>query len=161
MKKMTPCLWFDGNAEEAVKFYVSIFKKSKIISTSYYTKSGPLPEGTVLTITFRIEGQEFVALNAGPEYRFTPAISLMLPCKTQKEIDSLWEKLTDGGQEVQCGWLTDKFGLSWQVFPEISMKMILDKDAERRDRVMQAIQRAVKPDLEDLKRAYAKKGAHA
>ena len=155
MKTITPCLWFDGNAEEAVKFYTSIFKDGKILSTSYYGPGMHLPEGTVLTITFEIMGQQFMALNGGPEFKFDEAISLMIPCDTQEEIDYYWDKLTAaGGQPVQCGWLKDKFGLSWQVVPRIIEKHLNDKDQAKTDRVMKAVMGMVKLDIAEIEKAY-------
>ena len=155
MKTITPCLWFDGNAEEAVKFYTSIFKDGKILSTSYYGPGMHLPEGTVLTITFEIMGQQFMALNGGPEFKFDEAISLMIPCDTQEEIDYYWDKLTAaGGQPVQCGWLKDKFGLSWQVVPRIIEKHLNDKDQAKTNRVMKAVMGMVKLDIAEIEKAY-------
>ena len=155
MPTITPCLWFDGNAEEAVKFYTSIFKDGKILSTSYYGPGMHLPEGTVLTITFEIMGQQFMALNGGPEFKFDEAISLMIPCDTQEEIDYYWDKLTAaGGQPVQCGWLKDKFGLSWQVVPRIIEKHLNDKDQAKTNRVMKAVMGMVKLDIAEIEKAY-------
>src|SRR5262249_4166897 len=154
MQKITPFLWFDGNAEEAVNFYTSIFKNSKIISISRYSDAGPGPKGSVMTATFQLEGQEFVALNGGPIYQLTPAISFVVNCETQEEVDYYWEKLTQGGAEVQCGWIKDKFGLSWQITPTILMKMINDQDPEKVKRVMQAMMKMVKLDIAGLKREY-------
>jgi predicted 3-demethylubiquinone-9 3-methyltransferase (glyoxalase superfamily) len=154
MPKMTTCLWFDSEAEEAARFYCGVFKKSKILDIAYYGPGMHKPEGSVLTARFRINGQEFMALNGGTEYRFNPAISMMVPCKTQKEIDTLWKKLTDGGKEVQCGWLTDKYGLSWQIVPSILGKLVSGKNKARTDRVMKAVLTMVKLDLKTLKRAY-------
>lgn len=155
MKTITPCLWFDGNAEEAVKFYTSIFKDGKILSTSYYGPGMHLPEGTILTVTFEIMGQEFMALNGGPEFKFDEAISLMIPCDTQEEIDYYWDKLTAaGGQPVQCGWLKDKYGLSWQVVPRIIEKHLNDKDQAKTNRVMKAVMGMVKLDIAEIEKAY-------
>src|SRR6202047_3163843 len=117
MKKITPCLWFDGQAEEAVKFYVSIFKNSKVGSITRYGDAGPGPKGTVMIVTYQLEGQDFIALNGGPVFQFTEAISFVVNCETQEEVDRFWEKLSEGGQEGQCGWLKDKYGLSWQIVP--------------------------------------------
>ena len=122
--KITPFLWFDSNAEEAMNFYVSIFKNSKILNVMRYGDAGPGPKGTVMAATFQLEGQEFQALNGGPQYRFTPAISLFVNCETQQEVDTLWSKLLEGGREDQCGWLTDRFGLSWQIIPSILGKLL-------------------------------------
>src|SRR5262245_57358207 len=131
MQKIVPFLWFDKNAEEAVKFYTSIFKKSKVTRIMRCGDAGPGPKGSVLTITFKLEGQEFYALNGGPNYEFTPAISLFVNCKTQKEVDVLWKKLSAGGKEVACGWLEDKFGVSWQIIPEKLMSLLHSKDGKK------------------------------
>ena len=155
MQKITPCLWFDGKAEEAARFYVSVFRRSKIGKITHYTEGMPLPAGTVLTVSFRIEGQDFLALNGGPEFKFTEAISLMVDCKTQKEVDELWAKLTaGGGQPVECGWLKDKYGLSWQLVPSILMKAIQDKDPAKVKRVMDAMMKMVKIDIAAIQKAY-------
>src|SRR5438445_1060721 len=138
MLKITPFLWFDDNAEEAMRFYVSIFPDSKILSVSRYGEGGPGPAGTVMTGTFQLQGQEVMALNGGPHFKFTEAISFFVSCETQDEVDALWEKLTDGGEEVQCGWLKDRFGLSWQIVPTALGEMLGDKDPEKAGRVMQA-----------------------
>lgn len=156
-QKITACLWFNENAEEAVKFYLSVFKNSKRREVTYYGENQPMPEGTVLTIRFQIEGQEFLALNGGPHFRFTEAVSFVMNCKTQKEIDFYWEKLSKGGEKSMCGWLKDKFGLSWQVAPTIIGEMVTDKNEERASRVMQAILRMQKIDIQTLKDAYAGK----
>jgi len=155
MQKISPCLWFDGQAEDAATFYVSIFKNSKIVSVKRWGDTGPGEKGKVLVVHFEIEGQSFIALNGGPEYRITPAISLSVDCATQDEVDALWEKLTaDGGAEVQCGWLTDKFGVSWQIVPRALVEMLHDKNATRADAVMRAMMEMVKIDIAALKRAY-------
>ena len=154
MQKITPCLWFDNNAEEAVNFYISIFKKSKVLSVTRFGEAGPGPAGTVLTVAFQLEGQEFVALNGGPHFKFTEAISLSVDCNTQEEIDEMWEKLSEGGEESQCGWLKDKYGLSWQVTPSILVEMLQDKDPEKAKRVMEAMLKVVKIDIKTLKQAY-------
>jgi len=153
MQKITPFLWFDGKAEEAMNFYVSIFKNSKVLSVSRYGEAGPGPKGTVMSATFQLEGQEFFALNGGPQYKFTPAISLFVNCETQKEVDELWERLSAGGREEQCGWLTDKYGLSWQIIPSILRKLLADKDPKKSQRVMKAMLQMVKIDIEGLKKA--------
>lgn len=156
MQKITPFFWFDGNAEEAVAFYTSIFKNSKTIAVSHYSEAGPMPAGTVLTIQFEIEGQEFIALNGGPHYKLTPAISLSVNCETQAEIDDLWEKLlASGGQPMQCGWLTDRFGLSWQIVPSIIMEFMQDRDPAKARRTAEAMFKMVKLDIAALKKAYA------
>jgi len=156
MQKITPFLWFDNNAEEAMKFYTSVFRNSKIGKVSLYPEGSPGPAGTVMVGTFQIEGLEFIALNGGPTFKFTEAISFVVNCETQDEVDEYWEKLTaGGGQEVQCGWLKDKFGLSWQIVPTILNKLLEDKDKEKAKRVMQAMLKMKKIDIEGLKRAYA------
>jgi len=153
MPKMTTCLWFDTEAEEAARFYCGVFKKSKILKTAYYGPGMPKPEGSVLTVRFRINGREFLALNAGPKNPFNPSISIMVPCKTQKEIDTLWDKLTDGGKEIQCGWLTDKYGLCWQIFPSFMDKIVEGKDRARSARVLKALMPMKKLDIKTLKQA--------
>jgi predicted 3-demethylubiquinone-9 3-methyltransferase (glyoxalase superfamily) len=154
MQKITPFLWFDSNAEEAMNFYVSIFKNSKILKVVRYGDAGPGPKGTLMVGTFQLEGQEFQALNGGPHYKFTPAISLFVNCETQQEVDDLWEKLSEGGQQQPCGWLQDKFGLSWQIIPTILGKLLGDKDAAKAQRVMQAMLQMKKIDIARLKQAY-------
>ena len=155
MQKITPFLWFDNNAEEAVQFYTSIFKDSKILGTSRYGDAGPGPKGTVMTMKFELNGQEFIALNGGPHFKFTEAISFVVNCETQKEIDEYWAKLTAGGKEVQCGWLKDKYGLSWQIVPTILGQLMQNKDPEKVKCVTQAFMKMVKMDIEALKRAAA------
>ena len=154
MQKITPFLWFDSKAEEAANFYVSIFKNSKILSISRYGEAGPGPKGTVMVVRFQLDGQEFLALNGGPQFTFSPAISLVANCETQQEVDELWEKLSAGGKKQNCGWLTDKYGLSWQVVPTLVGKLMQDKDAEKTKRVMQAIMQMNKLEIAGLKRAY-------
>ena len=154
MQKITPCLWFDDQAEEAARFYTSIFKKSKIGKISHYGEGGPRPKGSVLTVSFRLDGQEFLALNGGPQYKFTAAISFIVNCKTQKEVDRMWAKLSEGGKEVQCGWLKDKYGVSWQVVPTVLAKMMSDPDPARTARVFQAMLQMKKLDIKGLKKAY-------
>lgn len=153
MQTITPFLWFDNNAEEAAHFYTSIFKDSRITAVSHYGEAGPRPKGSVMTIKFLINGQEFIALNGGPHFKFNEAISFVVNCETQQEIDEYWEKLTAGGKEVQCGWLTDKFGLSWQIVPTILGQLLQDKDSAKANRVVQALMKMVKVDIETLKRA--------
>jgi predicted 3-demethylubiquinone-9 3-methyltransferase (glyoxalase superfamily) len=143
MQKITPFLWFDTQAEEAMNFYVSIFKNSKIVSSS----------------RFQIDGQEFMVLNGGPHFKFTPAISLFVNCETQQEVDELWEKLSEGGEKGRCGWLKDKFGLSWQVIPSVLGKMLHDKDAEKAKRTMQAMMQMSKIDIQGLQQAYDRRPA--
>lgn len=154
MKKIAPFLWFDGRAEEAAKFYTSVFRDSRILDTRYYTEAGPRPKGSVLTVTFELSGQEFVALNGGPEYAFTPAVSFFVRCETQDEIDAYWAALADGGKPIQCGWITDKFGITWQIIPKALLEMMQDKDQERVARVMRAMFGMVKLDIAGLERAY-------
>jgi predicted 3-demethylubiquinone-9 3-methyltransferase (glyoxalase superfamily) len=154
MQKITPFLWFDTQAEEAVNFYTSIFKNSKIGTVTRFGEAGPRPKGMVLTATFQLEGQEFTALNGGPEFKFTPAISLCVSCATQEEVDYYWEKLSEGGEKGQCGWLTDKFGVSWQVVPTILGQMLSDPDAEKSRRVTKALLQMTKLDIGRLKQAY-------
>jgi predicted 3-demethylubiquinone-9 3-methyltransferase (glyoxalase superfamily) len=154
-QKITTFLWFDNNAEEAAKFYVSIFKNSKILNVTRYGDAGPGPKGTAMVCTFELEGQQFIALNGGPQFKFTEAISLFVDCQTQHEVDDLWNKLTaDGGSPSQCGWLKDKYGLSWQIIPSALMEMMSDKDPAKSSRVMQAMLQMTKIDIEKLKRAY-------
>ena len=154
MQKITPFLWFDNNAEEAANFYVSIFKNSKVLTIARYGDAGPGPKGTVLTVNFEIDGQKFIALNGGPQFKFTEAVSFVVNCETQEEIDYFWEKLSAGGEKSQCGWLKDKYGLSWQVVPTILGELMGGNAAERSNRVMQAILQMQKLEIEPLKRAY-------
>ena len=154
MQKITPFLWFDGNAEEAMNFYVSVFKNSRVVSVTRYGDAGPGPKGTVMTGIFQLEGQEFYALNGGPQYKFTPAISMFIKCETQQEIDELWEKLSKGGRTDQCGWLQDRFGLSWQVVPRILGELLHDKDPQKSQRVMKAMLQMTKLDITRLKEAH-------
>jgi predicted 3-demethylubiquinone-9 3-methyltransferase (glyoxalase superfamily) len=153
MQKITPFLWFDDKAEEAMNFYVSIFKNSKILSVARYGEAGPGPKGTVMTGKFQLAGQDFVALNGGPHFKFTEAISFVIDCETQEEVDEYWEKLSEGGEESQCGWLKDKYGLSWQVVPRILIQLLQDKDAKKSQRVMKAMLQMKKIDIETLKQA--------
>lgn len=153
-QKITPFLWFDDNAEEATNFYVSIFKNSQVLSINRYGEAGPGTQGTVMTTSFRLDGQEFIALNGGPHFPFTEAISFFIDCESQQEVDELWEKLSDGGETSQCGWLKDKFGLSWQVIPSVLGEMLQDTDRERANRVMQAMLQMTKIDIAKLKQAY-------
>ena len=154
MKKITPFLWFDGKAEEAMNFYVSIFKNSKIVSVSRYGEAGPGPKGTVMGATFELDGQRFYALNGGPQFTFSPAVSFFVNCETQQEVDELWEKLSEGGEKGRCGWLKDKYGLSWQVIPSVLGEMLHDKDAEKSKRVRKAMLQMGKIDIKSLKQAY-------
>jgi predicted 3-demethylubiquinone-9 3-methyltransferase (glyoxalase superfamily) len=158
MQKITPFLWFDDRAEEAATFYTSIFRNSKIVKIARYGDAGAevsgRPKGTVMTVEFQLEGQEFVALNGGPQFKFTEAISFVVNCQTQEEVDEYWKKLSDGGQEVQCGWLKDKYGLSWQIVPTILGEMLSDSDPRKAERVMKAMLRMKKIDIKGLKQAY-------
>ena len=153
MQKITPFLWFNDKAEEAVNFYVSIFKNSKAMSVTRYGDAGPGPKGTVMVAVFEIEGQQFLALNGGPQFNFTPAVSFVVNCETQREVDDLWEKLSAGGKKQACGWLQDKYGLSWQIVPTILGKLMQDKDPAKSQRVMKAMLQMQKLDIEGLKRA--------
>jgi predicted 3-demethylubiquinone-9 3-methyltransferase (glyoxalase superfamily) len=154
-QKITTFLWFDNKAEEAANFYVSLFKNSKILTMSRYGDAGPGPKGSVMTCTFQLEGQEFIALNGGPHFKFTEAISLFVDCETQEEVDHLWNKFTaDGGVPSQCGWLKDKFGLSWQIIPSAMMEMMSDRDPAKSRRVMEAMMQMSKIDIQKLKQAY-------
>ncbi len=158
MNKITPFLWFDNQAEQAAKFYTSVFKKSKVVKIARYDKAGEKaagrPAGSVMTVEFEIEGQRFIALNGGPLFKFTEAVSFVVSCKTQKEVDYYWQKLSAGGKEVQCGWLRDKYGLSWQIVPTILSEFFSDRDKAQSQRVMQAMLQLVKLDIKTLKRAY-------
>jgi len=154
MQKITPFLWFDNNAEEAVNFYTSIFKNSRIGSVTRYGEAGNGPMGTVMTATFEINGQEFIALNGGPLFKFTEAISLFVNCETQEEVDELWDKLSAGGKKDRCGWLKDKFGLSWQIIPTVLMKFISDPNPEKSKAVTQAMLKMDKIIIADLQKAY-------
>jgi len=153
MQKITPFLWFNDNAEEAMSFYISIFKNSKILNVARYGEAGPGPNGTVMTATFQLDGQEFVALNGGPHFKFTEAISFVVYCQTQEEVDEFWEKLSEGGEKSRCGWLKDKFGLSWQIVPTILAELYQAKDAEKTRRVMEAMLQMDKLDIKTLKQA--------
>jgi predicted 3-demethylubiquinone-9 3-methyltransferase (glyoxalase superfamily) len=157
MSKINPFLWFDRQAEEAANHYVSIFKNSKIVNVARYGDAGPGPKGSVMTVAFQLEGQDFVALNGGPQFKFTEAISLLVNCETQQEVDELWSKLSAGGEPSRCGWLKDKFGLSWQIVPIALGKMLADKDPARSRRVMEAMLQMDKLDINRLKQAYESK----
>jgi predicted 3-demethylubiquinone-9 3-methyltransferase (glyoxalase superfamily) len=158
MQKITPCLWFDANAEEAVQFYTGTFKNSRVGNIARYGKEGAAisgrPVGSVMTIAFQLEGQDFLALNGGPIFKFTEAISLSVDCKSQTEVDELWEKLSAGGQKSQCGWLKDKFGLSWQIVPSALVEMLQNADSVRSQRVMQALLQMTKIEIAALQRAF-------
>jgi predicted 3-demethylubiquinone-9 3-methyltransferase (glyoxalase superfamily) len=157
MQKITPFLWFENEAEEAAKFYVSIFKESKIEKITRYGDAGPGPKGTVMTVLFQLKGQQFIALNGGPQFKFTEAISFSVNCRTQAEVDMYWKKLSKGGEEGPCGWLKDKYGLSWQINPIVLGEMLDDPDPEKADRVMKAMLKMKKMDIKRLKQAYAAK----
>jgi predicted 3-demethylubiquinone-9 3-methyltransferase (glyoxalase superfamily) len=160
MPKITPCLWFDGQAEEAAKFYVGVFKNSRILRVTHYSDAGPKPKGTVMTVDFELDGQEFWALNGGPEFKFNEAVSFTVNCRTQEEIDEFWRKLTaDGGQEIECGWLKDKYGLAWQITPTILTEMIGDPDPQKVSRVMKAMMQMKKIDIAALEKAYGQRAA--
>jgi len=154
MQTITPFLWFDGRAEEAARYYTSIFKHSKILGMSRYGEAGPGPKGTVMVVQFQLNGQEWLALNGGPQFKFTEAISFVVNCDTQEEVDELWEKLSEGGVPNRCGWLKDKFGVSWQIVPTVLGKMMQDKDTARAQRVMNAMLQMDKLDIQRLKQAY-------
>jgi predicted 3-demethylubiquinone-9 3-methyltransferase (glyoxalase superfamily) len=153
MQKITPFLWFDTQAEEAANFYTAIFKNSKVKSIARYGDAGPGPKGSVMTASFELNGQEFIALNAGPKFKFSPAISFVVNCETQEEVDYYWEKLSAGGRTDQCGWLTDKFGLSWQVVPTVLGQLMATKDPQKSQRVMQAMLQMTKLDIAKLQQA--------
>jgi predicted 3-demethylubiquinone-9 3-methyltransferase (glyoxalase superfamily) len=156
MQKIRPFLWFDDNAEEAINFYSSIFDDAKVLDESRWGEGGPVPAGTLMTATFQLAGQEFLALNAGPQFKFNEAISFLINCESQDEVDNYWNKLTaDGGEESQCGWLKDKFGLSWQVIPSALGRLMSDPDPEKAGRVMQAMLQMQKIDIAELERAHA------
>ena len=153
MKKITPFLWFNDQAEEAMNLYISLFKNSKVANISRYGKGESYPEGTAFVLTFELDGQEFMAINAGPQFPFTEAISLYVDCKTQQEVDDLWEKLSEGGEKGQCGWLKDRYGLSWQIVPTALGELMNDKDPEKARRVMQAMLKMQKIDINVLMQA--------
>jgi predicted 3-demethylubiquinone-9 3-methyltransferase (glyoxalase superfamily) len=154
MQKITPYLWFDDKAEEAMNFYISVFKNSKVVSVTRYGEAGPGPKGTVMFANFQLDGQDFFALNGGPLFSFTEAISFFVNCETQQEVDEIWEKLSAGGQKSRCGWLKDKYGLSWQIIPKVLSEMLRDKDPEKSKRVMQAMFQMSKIEIKALKQAY-------
>jgi predicted 3-demethylubiquinone-9 3-methyltransferase (glyoxalase superfamily) len=162
LQKITPFLWFDNQAEAAAKFYTSIFKNSRIGSVARYdeeaAKTAGRPKGSVMTVAFELDGHEFTALNGGPLFKFTEAISFVVNCETQEEVDHFWAKLSAGGQEVQCGWLKDRFGVSWQVVPAVLAEMLQDKDREKSSRVMAALLKMKKINVEALKKAYDGRG---
>jgi len=153
IQRITPFLWFDTQAEEAARFYASIFNDSKITGMTRYGDAGPGPKGSVMTVAFELEGQEFVALNGGPIFKFTEAISFVVNCESQEEVDKFWQKLSAGGQEIECGWLKDKYGLSWQIVPAILLQLLQDKDQQKAQRVMKAMLQMKKIDIAGLKKA--------
>jgi predicted 3-demethylubiquinone-9 3-methyltransferase (glyoxalase superfamily) len=154
MQKITPFLWYDGRAEEAANFYVSLFKNSNIGDIMRYSDAGPGPKGSVMSVNFQLEGQDFIALNGGPQFLFSPAISFFVTCQTQEEVDQLWEKLSEGGKKHNCGWIQDKFGVSWQIIPSALGTMLRDKDPKKAKKVMQAMLQMDKIDIKRLKEAY-------
>ncbi|MGI8479626.1 MAG: VOC family protein [Gaiellaceae bacterium] len=155
MQKITPCLWFDTEGEEAATFYTSVFPNSKIVDVAYYGATGPRPEGTVMTVSFELDGQEFLAVNGGPEFTFDEAISFQVSCETQEDVDSFWSTLSEGGEEGPCGWLKDKFGLSWQIVPTRLPELLSDPDREKSQRVMKAMLSMKKIEIDALERAAA------
>jgi len=157
MSMITPFLWFDMNAEEAVSFYTSIFRNSKIVSISRYGEEGPGPAGAMMSATFQLNGQDFMALNGGPMFSFSPAISFFVTCETQEEVDELWDRLSEGGERQRCGWLKDKYGVSWQIVPSLLGRLLQDKDAGKAKNVMTAMLEMDKIDMQKLKDAYARK----
>jgi predicted 3-demethylubiquinone-9 3-methyltransferase (glyoxalase superfamily) len=154
MQKITPFLWFDNHAVEAVNFYSAIFNNSRIIEITHYEEGAPFPKGSVMTVRFSLDGQEFVALNGGPQFNFSPALSFVINCDSQEEVDEFWEKLSAGGETLPCGWLRDKFGLTWQVVPRILLEMLNDPDSNRAQRVMMAMLQMTKIDIERLQQAH-------
>ncbi|MEM4986913.1 VOC family protein [Collimonas sp. H4R21] len=155
MQKISPFLWFDGKAEEAMNFYTSVFKDAKIGNVSRYGDAGPGPKGAVMSATFQLHGQDFIALNGGPQFSFTPAISFFVNCENQEEVDELWARFSEGGEPQGCGWIKDKFGLSWQIIPKVLGELLQDKDPQKAQRVMQAMMKMVKIDIKLLQQAYA------
>jgi predicted 3-demethylubiquinone-9 3-methyltransferase (glyoxalase superfamily) len=155
MKEITPCLWFDTEGEEAARFYTSVFPNSRILDVAHYGEAGPRPAGTVMTVSFELDGQRFVALNGGPQFTFSEAISFQVSCKSQEEVDAYWSKLSEGGEEGPCGWLKDRFGLSWQIVPTRLVELLGDPDRERSQRVMAAMLNMKKIEIAELERAAA------
>jgi predicted 3-demethylubiquinone-9 3-methyltransferase (glyoxalase superfamily) len=155
MQKVTPCLWFDTQGEEAARFYTSVFPNSRILDIAHYGAAGPRPEGTVMTVDFELDGQEFVALNGGPEFTFNEAISFQVSCETQEQVDAFWSRLSEGGEEGPCGWLKDRYGVSWQIVPTVLPKLLGDPDPERSQRVMRAMLDMKKLEIDALERAAA------
>jgi predicted 3-demethylubiquinone-9 3-methyltransferase (glyoxalase superfamily) len=155
MQKITPCLWFDTEGEEAATFYTSVFPNSRIVDVTRYSSAGPRPEGTVMTVSFDLDGQRFVALNGGPQFRFNEAISFQVSCETQDEVDAFWSALSEGGEEGPCGWLKDRYGVSWQIIPTVLFELVSDPDKEKGQRVVQAMLGMKKIEIEGLERAAA------
>jgi predicted 3-demethylubiquinone-9 3-methyltransferase (glyoxalase superfamily) len=155
MQKLTPCLWFDTEGEDAAKFYASVFPSSRIVETAYYGSAGPRAEGTVMTVEFELDGQRFIALNGGPDFKFNEAISFQVNCENQEEVDVYWSKVSEGGEEGPCGWLKDKFGVSWQIVPTVLPKLLTDPDREKAQRVMAAMLKMRKIEIPELERAAA------
>ncbi len=155
MQKITPCLWFDTEGEDAVRFYTSIFPNSRVVDVARYGSAGPRPEGTVMTVSFELDGQRFIALNGGPDFTFNEAISFQVECETQEEVDAFWSKLSEGGEEGPCGWLKDKYGVSWQVIPTALPRLLADPDREKSQRVMEAMLSMKKIEIDGLQRAAA------
>jgi predicted 3-demethylubiquinone-9 3-methyltransferase (glyoxalase superfamily) len=155
MQKLTPCLWFDTEGENAAKLYTSVFPNSKIVEVARYGSAGPRPEGTVMTVSFELDGQKFVALNGGPDFTFNEAISFQVGCNDQEEVDAYWSKLSKGGEEGPCGWLKDRFGVSWQIIPAVLSELLGDPDREKAQRVMQAMLKMKKIEIEGLEQAAA------
>jgi predicted 3-demethylubiquinone-9 3-methyltransferase (glyoxalase superfamily) len=155
MQKITPCLWFDTEGEEAANFYTSVFPNSKILDVARYGEAGPRPEGTVMVVSFELDGQKFTALNGGPEFTFSEAISFQVSCENQEEVDTFWDKLSEGGEEGPCGWLKDKFGVSWQIVPTALPRLLGGPDREKSQRVMQAMLKMKRIEIDELERAAA------
>ena len=155
MQKITPFLWFDTEGEEAARFYTSVFPNSKIVEVTHYGSAGPRPDGLVMTVSFELDGQRFVALNGGPEFSFSEAISFEVSCQTQDEVDSYWNRLSEGGEEGPCGWLKDRFGVSWQIVPTVLEELLTDPDTEKAQRVMAAMLEMTKIEIDGLERAAA------
>jgi predicted 3-demethylubiquinone-9 3-methyltransferase (glyoxalase superfamily) len=155
MQKLTPCLWFDTEGEAAANFYTSVFPSSKIVEVARYGSAGPRPEGTVMTVSFELDGQEFVALNGGPQFTFSEAVSFQVSCESQDEVDAYWSTLSEGGEQGPCGWLKDRFGLSWQIVPTVLPELLADPDREKSQRVMQAMLKMGKIEIDALERAAA------
>lgn len=154
MPKITPCLWFDTQGEEAARFYTSVFRNSKVLEVAHYGEAGSRPAGEVMTVSFELDGQEFTALNGGPEFRFNEAVSFQVSCETQEEVDHFWAKLSEGGEEGPCGWLKDRYGLSWQIVPTVLEKLVAGPDPKKSQRAMQAMLQMKRLDIAELQKAY-------